>query len=243
MTLAVLMSPEVEQALGPQVAIQARGITEGRCIECSRPLAGTVNVVLGQSQTMDAGSVWFVHADCAPSRIVPLNAEATAAIVQPADGYSMTIAAAMVDGAPALVSRLVMTPVTTSGTPGSEPRSIFMESLFSDGFSLITPAGMDAPVLPEWIAVFKPHGRDLQLVILTPEGSIYFQGILAKPMPGWVKAVLAQRQVLLLAGDIPGRHDDEPEQVREALAAAARNGQLAGARVAAGRPSDFGLAE
>lgn len=120
MTLAVEMSPEVEQALGPQIALQARAITEGTCIECSRPLeAGPVNVVLGQSTTMQAGSVWFVHAACAPSRIIPLNAEATAAVVNPEDGYSMTIAAAMVDGGPALVSRLVMTPLTDSGTPGS----------------------------------------------------------------------------------------------------------------------------
>ncbi|NED05300.1 hypothetical protein G3I55_26985, partial [Streptomyces sp. SID6648] len=46
MTLAVRMSPEVEQALGPQMAVQARGITEGTCIECQQPLdAGPVNVV------------------------------------------------------------------------------------------------------------------------------------------------------------------------------------------------------
>lgn len=33
MALAIHMSPEVEALLGPQMALQARGITEGTCID------------------------------------------------------------------------------------------------------------------------------------------------------------------------------------------------------------------
>ncbi|MEU0743967.1 hypothetical protein [Streptomyces sp. NPDC006134] len=241
MTLAVRMSPEVEQALGPQMALQARGITEGTCIECQQPLDDQpVNVVLGQGP-MGAGGIWFVHDRCAPSRIIPLNAEAEAAVVQPEDGYDMTMAAGTVDGRPVLVARMVMTPLTDSGTHGAEPRNIFMQALLENGFHLVT-AEVDAPPLGEWIAVFQPHGRDLQLIVLTPDGGRFFHGTIARPPAGWVKSVLAEHQVLLLGGDVPGRHDDEPEHLHEILAAAARNGQLAGARIACGRPNDFGLA-
>ncbi|MCX4516035.1 hypothetical protein OHA27_38775 [Streptomyces sp. NBC_01619] len=242
MALAVRMSPDVEQALGPQMAVQARGITEGTCIECRKPLdSEPVNVVLGQSTVGAAGGIWFVHDRCAPSRIIELTAEATAALVQPEDGYDMTMAAGIVDGSPVLVARMVMTPFTDSGTHGSEPRNVFMQALLESGFHLVT-AELDAEPLPEWIAVFQPHGRDLQLVVLTPTGKRFYQGTLPRPPAGWVKAVLDRHQVLLLGGDIGGRHDDEPDQLREGLAVAASNGQLAGARVACGRPVDFGLA-
>ncbi|MFE2749590.1 hypothetical protein ACFXKX_35620 [Streptomyces scopuliridis] len=240
MPLAVRMSPEVEQALGPQMAMQARGITGGTCIECQQPLdAGQVNVVLGMGP-VGAGGIWFVHDRCAPSRIIELNAEAEAALVQPEDGLDMTMVAGIVEGTPVLVARMVMTPFTDSGTPGSEPRNVFMQALLENGFHLVT-AELDAEPLPEWISVFQPHGRDLQLIVLTPTGERFYQGTLPKPPAGWVKAVLDERQVLLLGGDIAGSHDaGETEQIA-AMVVAASEGKLAGARIACGRPSDFGL--
>ncbi|MBV9024665.1 MAG: hypothetical protein JO362_12940 [Streptomycetaceae bacterium] len=236
------MSPEVEAALGPQMALQARGITEGTCIECSQPLDdGPVNVVLGQSTVGTGGSIWFAHDRCAPSRIIPLNAEATAALIQPEDGLDMTMAAGIVDGTPVLVARMVMTPLTDSGTHGAEPRNLFMQAMLESGFHLVT-AELDAPPLAQWVAVFQQRGRDLQLIVLNPAGERFYHGTLPKPPAGWIKAALAEHQVLLLGGDIGGRHDDEPDKLGDALAVAASNGQLAGARVACGRPSDFGLA-
>ncbi|ANZ13360.1 hypothetical protein ACH4YO_41690 [Streptomyces noursei] len=241
MALAVRMSPEVEAALGPQMALQARSIAEGTCIECREPLdSGPVNVVFGRSTVATAGSIWFAHDRCAPSRVIALNAEATAAVVQPEGGLDMTMATDIVDGTPMLVARMVMTPLTDSGTHGAEPRNILMQSLLENGFHLVT-AELDAPPLGQWVAVFQPHGRNLQLIVLDPSGQRFYHGTLAKPIPGWIKSVLDVRQVLLLAGDIGGRHDDEPDQLREALAVAASNGQLAGARIACGRPTDFGL--
>ncbi|MCX4554569.1 hypothetical protein [Streptomyces sp. NBC_01500] len=240
MTLAVRMSPEVEQALGPQMAVQARGITEGTCIECQQPLdSGPVNVVLGMGP-VGAGGIWFVHDRCAPSRIIELNAEAEAALVQPEDGLDMTMTAGIVEGTPVLVARMVMTPYTDSGTYGSEPRNVFMQALLENGFQLVT-AELDAEPLAEWIAVFQPHGRDLQLVVLTPTGERFYQGTLPRPPAGWVKAVLDGRQVLLLGGDVAGSHDAAEVEQAAALAVAASEGKLAGARVAAGRPGDFGL--
>ncbi|MEU9056680.1 hypothetical protein AB0D37_40915 [Streptomyces sp. NPDC048384] len=242
MALTVQMSPEVEEALGPQMALQARAVSGGTpCIECRQPLAdGPVNVVLGQSTTAATGGVWFVHDRCAPSRTVPLNAEASATLVTPEDGYDMTMVASVVDGTPALVARMVMTPSTDSGTYGAEPRSIYMQALMENGFHLVT-AELDAPPLAAWAAVFQPYGRDLQLIVLTPTAERFFHGTLSRPPAGWVNAVLAEHQVLLFGGDIGGRHDDEASQQREALATAAKGGQLAGARIACGRPSDFGL--
>ncbi|ATL88794.1 hypothetical protein [Streptomyces malaysiensis] len=241
MALVVQMSSEVEAALGPQMAMQARAITEGTCIECRQLLDDQpVNVVLGQSVVATAGGVWFVHARCAPSRIVPLNAEATAALIEPEDGLDMTMTAGIVDGTPVLIARMVMTPLTDSGTHGAEPRSIYMQALLENGFHLVT-AELEAPPLPEWVAVFQPHGRDLQLIILTPTGDRLFHGTLAK-LPGWTAAVLAERQVLILGGDIGGSRDADPDEQRQALAAAAAAGKLAGARIACGRPTDFGLA-
>lgn len=239
MVMAVQMSPEVEEALGPQMAAQARGITEGTCIECQQPLdSGPVNVVLGMGP-VGAGGIWFVHDRCAPSRIIELSAEAEAALVMPEDGFNMTMTAATMDGLPVLIARMAATPFTDSGTHGAEPRNIFMQAMLENGFHLVT-AELDAPQLGEWFAVFQPYGRDLQLIVLSPTGEKFFHGILAKPPAGWVKAVLAERQVLLLGGDIGGLNGDA-EQQRDALAVAASNGQLAGGRVACGRPADFGL--
>ncbi|MFD8386556.1 hypothetical protein ACFV2X_50045 [Streptomyces sp. NPDC059679] len=242
MALAVQMSPEVETALGPQMAIQVRAVTEGTCIECRQLLDdGPVNVVLGQSDVATAGGIWFVHDRCAPSRIVPLNAEATAALIQPEDGLDMTMTAGIVDGTPMLVARMVMTPLTDSGTYGAEPRSVYMQALLESGFRLVT-AELDAPQLPEWVAVFQPHGRDLQLIVLNPAGEKFFHGTLAKPPAGWIRSVLEERQVLILGGDIASGRQAEPDEQRQALAAAAAAGKLTGARVACGRPTDFGLA-
>ncbi|WP_432041003.1 hypothetical protein [Streptomyces chartreusis] len=239
MALAVQMSPEVEQALGPQMAVQARGITEGTCIECDQPLdSGPVNVVLGMGP-VGAGGIWFVHDRCAPSRIIELNAEAEAALVMPEDGFNMTMTAGVMDGSPVLIARMAATPFTDSGTHGAEPRNLFMQAMLENGFHLVT-AELDAPPLGEWIAVFRPYGRDLQLIVLSPTGEKFFHGTLSRPPAGWVKAVLAERQVLLLGGDIGGLNGDADQQC-EALAVAASNGQLAGARIACGRPSDFGL--
>ncbi|MEU6285003.1 hypothetical protein [Streptomyces sp. NPDC047028] len=240
MTLAVRMSAEVEQALGPQMAVQARSITEGTCIECQQPLdSGPVNVVLGMGPG-GAGGIWFVHDRCAPSRIIELNPEAEAALVQPEDGLDMTMAAGIVEGTPVLVARMVMTPFTDSGTYGAEPRNVFMQALLQYGFQLVT-AELDAGPLAEWVAVFQPHGRDLQLVVLTPAGERFYQGTLPRPPAGWVRAVLDGRQVLLLGGDVAGSHDAPEVEQAAALAVAASEGKLAGARVAAGRPGDFGL--
>ncbi|WP_329345524.1 hypothetical protein OG252_52095 (plasmid) [Streptomyces sp. NBC_01352] len=239
MALAIHMSPEVEALLGPQMALQARGISEGTCIECSQPLdAGPVNVVVGQGP-VGAGGIWFVHDRCAPSRIIELNAEAEAALVMPEDGFNMTMTSAVMDGSPVLIARMAATPFTDSGTHGAEPRNIFMQAMLENGFHLVT-AELDAPPLGEWIAVFQPYGRDLQLIVLSPTGEKFFHGTLAKPPAGWVKTVLAERQVLLLGGDIGGLNGDADQQ-REALAVAAKGGQLAGARIACGRPSDFNL--
>lgn len=241
MALAVHMSPEIEQALGPQMAMRIRATTEGTCIECRQPLDDDqVNVVLWQSTVDGSGGIWLVHDRCAPSRIVPLTAEATAALVQPEDGYDMTMTAAIVDDTPVLIARLGMTPTTTSGIHGAEPRNLLMQELLASGFRLITNE-LDAPPLEQWDAVVQLHGRHLQLVVVNPAGQRFFHGTLAKPPAGWVKAVLAKRQVLLLAGDIGGRWDAEPNKQRLALAAAARMGNLAGARIACGRPVDFGI--
>jgi hypothetical protein len=235
------MSPEVEEALGPEMAAQARATTGGQCVECREPLGeGSVNVVLGQD-TEGAGGIWlFVHEACAPSRIVPLTAEETAALVEPEDGHTMVMTAHLIEDQAVLVAELALTPYTDSGTYGSEVRSVFMQALLQHGFHLVT-GPLDAPPLGEWVAVFQPHGRDLQLIVLTPEAEKFFHGTLAKPPTGWVKRVLAQRQVLLLGGDVGMSRDTGLQEGREVLAAAARAGQLAGGRVACGRPSDFGL--
>ncbi|MFH8343107.1 hypothetical protein [Streptomyces sp. AM6-12] len=239
MPLAVLMSPEVEEALGSQMAQQVRSITEGTCIECRQPLdAGPVNVVLAIGP-LGSGSVRLVHDRCAPSAVVELTAEAEAAVIQPKGGLDMTMTAVMVEGAPALIARMVMTPYTDPGS-GAAPTNVFMQALVESGFRLVT-AGLDAAPLDQWIAVFQHHGRSLQLIILTPTAERFFHGTVARPPVGWIKAVLGRRRVLLLGGDVAGSHDDDQDQQLALLAGAAVRGQLVGARVAAGRPADFGL--
>lgn len=239
--MAVQMSPEVEEALGPQMALQARAVTDGTCIECRQPLeSGPVNVVLAQSTVATAGVVQFAHAACAPSRIVPIDREATEALVEPEGGFDMVMTPGLVEGEPVLVAEMAMQLTTDSGTPGSEPRSIFMQALLENGFHLITHE-LDAPILKEWVAVFAPHGRDLQLLILAPDASKFFHGIVTPP-PGWIKAVLARKQVLLLAGDVGLGRRAELQKHRESVVAAARAGKLAGARLVCGRATDYGLA-
>lgn len=239
--LAVQMSPEVEEALGPEMAAQARATTGGQCAECREPLgAGPANVVLGLNGE-GAGGIWlFAHETCAPSRIVPLTAEQTAALVQPEDGYTMLMTAHVVEDQAVLVAELALTPYVNAGGRGSEVRSVFMQVLLQHGLHLVT-GPLDAPPLGEWVAVIQPRGRDLQLTVLTPEAKQFFHGTLAKPPTGWVRKVLAQRQVLLLGGDVGMSRDTGLQEGREVLAAAASAGQLAGARIRCGRPSDYGL--
>ncbi|MGW1767319.1 hypothetical protein ACWCQL_25055 [Streptomyces sp. NPDC002073] len=202
MALAVRMSPEVERALGPQLAVQARSVTEGTCIDCQLPLDDQpVNVVLGMGPA-GAGGLWFVHDRCAPSRVVELNAEAAALLVQPEGGHDMTMTAAVVDGTPVLVARLTTTLLTDSGIRGAEPRSIFMQVLLENGFHLVTGA-LDAPLLEQWIAVFQPYGRDLQLIVLSPTAEKFFHGTLARPPAGWSRPCSPRARCSFLAETSP----------------------------------------
>ncbi|MFI1869696.1 hypothetical protein [Streptomyces jumonjinensis] len=244
MALDVRMSPDVEVALGPQMALQARAVPEGTCIECRQSFTADepVNVVLGQSTVATLGSIWFAHDRCSPSRIVPLDAEATAAVVQPEDGLDMAMTPGLLDGHAVLIAEMVTPPVTDSGVHGAEPRSLFMQVMLEEGFGLITgAAGLDAPTLGEWVAVIQPYGADLRCIVLTETGTRFYDGTLPKPPPGWIAAA-RQGGALLVGGDIGLHRATDPDRQREALTTAAAAGQLAGGRVRCGRPVDFGLA-
>jgi hypothetical protein len=240
--MTVQMSPEVEAALGPEMAAKARAVTEGSCIRCDQPLDdGPTSVILARGQGLDVGALWFTHGRCAPSAIWALPDEAAYAIVQPEGGADMVMKPGVnhANGEPLLLAELATQVFTDSGTKGSELRSIFMQSVLQDGFQLITTE-LDAPRLDEWVAVLTPHGRDLALVILAPDGGKFFHGTIDPPA-GWTRAALARHQVLLLAGDIGLSRDDNEQTDARALSDAARAGKLAGARIAIGRPADFGL--
>jgi hypothetical protein len=240
--MAIQMSPEVEAALGREMAAQARQVTEGSCITCGGPLdSGPTSVIAARGTNLDVGAVWFTHGRCAESEVWELPDEAAYALVAPEGGTDMMMKPAVnhANGDPLLLAELATQVFTDSGTKGSELRSIFMQSVLESGFELITTE-LDGPRLDQWIAVLTPHGRELALVILAPDGGKIFHGTI-EPPPGWTQAALARRQVLLAAGDIGLSRNDDEHADNIALSRAARAGKLAGARIAIGRPADFGL--
>ncbi len=98
MARVVRMSPAVERVLGPQMALHARGITEGTCPHATGPSNTT-------GPSTPPSSIWRP----------PLRQS----LVQPADGHDMTMTATLVDNLPVLVARMPTVALTNSGTHGA----------------------------------------------------------------------------------------------------------------------------
>ncbi|WP_327299957.1 hypothetical protein [Streptomyces sp. NBC_01197] len=121
--LQLHMSPEVRALLGPEGLTRAAevSLTSGQCVLCSQPLTGTVNMVVRTGGTYT--HVVYVHARCGPSQVIQMGPDFAPA--EPADGYTMTMTAAVLDhgGAdlPVLVSETVgKVYVVTDNGPGDQ---------------------------------------------------------------------------------------------------------------------------
>lgn len=238
----VRMSAEIEAALGPQMAAEARSASRngGSCIHCQKPLdpAGTTNVVVGRAQSSQGGAVWYAHAACGRSEIISLPDEAVTAIMQPEDGHDMQMTPLMLPNGPALVATISGKVMSDGGNPGSDVVSIYVSGLLDQGFQLIAnPEAAVAP-LDGWHGTLAPYGRDFGLVIADTNSQRFYDGTLAR-IPDWSTAVLQQRHCTLLAGDVEvqgkGLNDTPPEDRHDAVTAAAHEGRLAGARISMGR--------
>jgi hypothetical protein len=245
--MAVQMSPEVETALGPQMADEARHALDasgGTCMYCRQPITTdeSSNVVIGQGQGVTIGAVWFCHTACGDSRIIPLPDEAALAIAQPDDGHTMAMTALLRPNGPALIAETAQRIVTNIDHPGAEPTSVMISAMLKSGFQLVSHPDADVAPVAEWIGVLLPHGKARGLLILDPEGEQFFRGTVEVPA-GWQRAALQQRSCTLLIGEVglPDLAERSDAARFDALVTAAQAGRLVGGRISFGRPSDYGL--
>ncbi|MFG3207939.1 hypothetical protein [Streptomyces sp. NPDC048192] len=235
------MSPEVRALLGPEGLARAAevSLTDGRCVTCRQPLDGTVNMVVRTNGAFT--HVSYAHDRCSRSEVIQMGPDFAPAT--PADGYDMTMTAAVLDhgGAdlPVLVAETVGKAYVVTDNPTGELTNIVASDLLARGFHLVSRIRQAPAQVPEWIGVLLldhgPAGED-GLLILDPEGEKFFVGTVELP-DGWLQLAARYGWAVLYVGNVglaELRHDDKA--ATKALRAAAQAGQLVGARIAVGSP-------
>ncbi|MEU0032045.1 hypothetical protein [Streptomyces sp. NPDC006335] len=236
------MSPEVRTLLGPDGMARAAEIslTDATCMQCQKPLSGTVNVVARTNHAFT--HVVYVHDGCGPSQVLAMGEDF--APVSPADGYSMTMTAALIHHGstplPVLVAETVSKVYLVHDGPQTELTSVIPSHLLSCGFALVSRLRQAPPQVAEWVGVLLlghgPAGED-GLLVLEPDGAKFYVGSVELP-DGWLAQAARYGWAVLYAGDIgladTGRDD---KAVQKALRTAAQAGRLVGARIAVGIPA------
>ncbi|MFJ2406674.1 hypothetical protein ACIOUE_35845 [Streptomyces xanthochromogenes] len=237
------MSPEVRALLGPEGLARAAevSLTSGQCAVCDQPLTGTVNMVVRTGGTFT--HVVYVHARCGSSQVIEMGPDFGPAT--PADGYAMTVTAAVLDhgGAdlPVLVAETVGKAYVISDSPTGELTNVVASHLLSQGFQLVTRLRQAPPQAAEWVGVLLlghgPAGED-GLLVLDPDGGQFFTGSVDLP-DGWLTQAARYGWAVLYVGNVggldPQAHDSKA--AARALRTAAQAGQLVGARIAVGAPA------
>ncbi|WP_431776318.1 hypothetical protein [Streptomyces cucumeris] len=235
------MSPEVRALLGPEGIVRAAEVSlaTGQCVTCGQPLDGTVNMVVrtGGSYT----HVVYVHDRCGPSQVIQMGPDFAPAA--PADGYAMTITAAVLDhgGAdlPVLIAETVGKAYVVNDGPG-ELTNVVASHLLGQGFHLVTRLRQAPPQANEWVGVLLlghgPAGED-GLLVLDPDGGQFYTGSVDLP-DGWLPQAARYGWAVLYVGNVggldPRTHDTKA--TTRALRTAAQAGQLVGARISIGTP-------
>ncbi|MFD8621678.1 hypothetical protein [Streptomyces sp. NPDC059513] len=243
--LQLHMSPEVRALLGPEGLARAAEVSlaTGQCVTCRQPLDGTVNMVVRTGGTYT--HVVYVHDRCGPSQVIRMGDDFAPAA--PADGYAMTMTAAVLDhgGAdlPVLVAETVGKAYVVSDSPTGELTNVVASHLLSQGFHLVSRLRQAPSQAAEWIGVLLlghgPDGAD-GLLVLDPDGGQFFTGSVQLP-DRWLQLAARYGWAVLYVGTVgldELRHDDKA--ATKALRAAAQAGQLVGARIAVGTPPAAG---
>ncbi|MGW1101306.1 hypothetical protein ACWD64_37885 [Streptomyces antibioticus] len=237
------MSPEVRALLGPEGLARAAevSLTSGQCVVCDRPLTGIVNMVVRTGGTFT--HVVYVHDRCGPSQVIQMGDDFAPAA--PADGYAMTMTAAVLDhgGAdlPILVAETVGKAYVVTDNPTGELTNVVASHLLAQGFQLVTRLRQAPPQAAEWVGVLLlGHGPDGEdgLLVLDPDGGQFFTGAVDLP-DGWLTQAARYGWAVLYVGNVggldPQAHDTKA--ATRALRTAAQAGQLVGARIAVGTPA------
>ncbi|MCQ8194628.1 hypothetical protein [Streptomyces rugosispiralis] len=234
------MSPEVRALLGPEGLARAAevSLTDGQCVTCRQPLDGTVNMVVRTNGSFT--HVVYVHDRCGPSEVIPMGPDFAPAA--PADGYDMTMTAAVLDhgGAdlPVLVAETVGKAYIVQDGPG-ELTNVVASHLLGQGFHLVSRLRQAPPQVPEWVGVLLlghgPAGED-GLLVLDPEGGKFYAGSVDLP-DGWLTQAARYGWAIFYVGNVglTAPRQDARTTVK-ALRTAAQAGQLVGARIAVGTP-------
>ena len=235
------MSAEVRALLGPEGRARAAEVSldTGQCLTCGQPLGGTVNTVVRTGGTYT--HVGYVHDRCGPSEVIQMGPDFAPAA--PADGYAMTMTAAVVDhgGAnlPVLVAETVSKAYVVTDSPTGELTNVVASHLLGQGFHLVTRLRQAPPQVAEWIGVLLiahgPAGED-GLLVLDPEGGQFFTGTVDLP-DGWLTQAARYGWAVLYVGNVGLTGPSDDRATLKALRAAAQAGQLVGARIAVGAPS------
>ncbi|MER5876145.1 hypothetical protein ABT119_09475 [Streptomyces sp. NPDC001910] len=232
------ISPEIRALLGPEGLARAAEVSlvDGQCVTCREVLQGRVNMVLRTGGSFT--HVLYVHDRCGPSEVVPMGPDFAPAA--PADGYDMTMTAAVVDhgGAalPVLVAETVSKAYIVNEGPG-ELTDIVTSHLLGRGFTLVSRLRQAPPQVPEWVAVLLlgqgPAGED-GLMILDPGGERFFAGTVDLP-DGWLTQAARYGWAVLYVGNagLAGRRHDDRAGAK-ALRVAGQSGDLVGARIIIG---------
>ncbi|MFD9714444.1 hypothetical protein ACFWBR_41485 [Streptomyces sp. NPDC060006] len=238
--LQLHMSPEVRALLGPEGLARAAEVSlaTGQCVTCRQPLDGIVNMLVRTNGSFT--HVVYVHDRCGPSQVIRMGDDFAPAT--PADGYAMTMTAAVLDHGgtdlPVLVAETVGKAYVINDGPG-ELTNVVASHLLAQGFHLVARLRQAPPQVPEWIGVLLlghgPDGSD-GLLVLDPEGGQFFTGSVELP-DGWLQLAARYGWAVLYVGSVgldELRHD--AKAATKALRAAAQAGQLVGARIAVGPP-------
>lgn len=235
------MGPEVRALLGPEGLARAAEVplAGGQCLTCRRPLDGTVSMVVRTNGSFI--HVAYVHAACGPSEVIEMDDDFSPAT--PADGYAMTMTAAVLDhgGAdlPVLVAETVSKAYVVNNGSG-ELTNVVASHLLGNGFHLVTRLRQAPPPAAEWIGALLlghgPAGED-GLLVLDPEGGQFYAGSVDLP-DGWLTAAARYGWAVLYVGNVggPEPRDHNAKATVRALRTAAQTGQLVGARIAVGVP-------
>ncbi|MFF4554388.1 hypothetical protein [Streptomyces sp. NPDC001422] len=148
--------------------------------------------------------VVYVHDRCGPSEVVPMGPDFAPGA--PADGYDMTMTAAIVDhgGAalPVLVAETVSKAYIANDGPG-ELTDIVTSHLLGRGFTLVSRLRQAPPKAPEWGGVLLlgqgSAGED-GLMILDPGGERFFAGTVDLP-DGWLTQAARYGWAVLYVGN------------------------------------------
>ncbi|MBT2469378.1 hypothetical protein J7E97_16215 [Streptomyces sp. ISL-66] len=236
------MSPEVRALLGPEGLARAAEVSlaDGRCVACSRPLDGTVHMVVRTNGSFT--HVVYVHAGCGPSEVIQMGPDFAPAA--PADGYDMTMTAAVLDhgGAdlPVLVAETVGKAYVVTDNPTGELTNVVASHLLGCGFQMVTRLRQAPPQVDEWVGVLLlghgPAGED-GLLVLDPDGGQFYAGAVDLP-DGWLTQAARYGWAVLYVGNVCGLDPraHEAKATARALRTAAQTGQLVGARIAIGTP-------